>query len=117
MKKDLLNEKNSDISIGMNVAKRFIVDQLEKRTCLKDKENKMKKAVLLLIVMFVLVFSVFAMNKDYIEEERIGKKFAKGSRYVTGQVGINSYVATDEPFNAMPFLLGAWECLAESGPF
>ena len=67
----------------------------------------MKKAVLLLIVMFVLVFSVFAFNKDDIEEEKIGKKFAKGSMYVTGQIGINSYVATDDPFNTMPFPLGA----------
>ncbi len=67
----------------------------------------MKKAFLLLIVMFVLAFSAFALNKDDIEEVKIGKKFAKGSMYVTGQIGINSYVATDDPFNAMPFLLGA----------
>jgi len=82
------------------------VDQREKIACL-NKENKMKKAVLLLIVMFVLAFSVFALNKDDIEEVKIGKKFAKGSMYVTGQIGINSYVATDDPFNALPFLLGA----------
>ena len=67
----------------------------------------MKKAVLLLIVMFVLAFSVFALNKDDIEEVKIGKKFSKGSMYVTGQIGINSYVATDDPFNTMPFPLGA----------
>lgn len=67
----------------------------------------MKKAFLLLIVMFVLAFSAFALNKDDIEEVKIGKKFAKGSMYVTGQIGINSYVATDDPFNALPFLLGA----------
>ncbi len=67
----------------------------------------MKKAVLLLIVIFVFVFSAFALNKDNIEEEKIGKKFARGSMYVTGQIGINSYVATDDPFNAMPLPLGA----------
>ena len=67
----------------------------------------MKKASLLLIVIFVFVFSAFALNKDDIEEEKIGKKFAKGSMYVTGQIGINSYVATDDPFNTMPFPLGA----------
>ena len=67
----------------------------------------MKKAFLLLIVMFVLAFSAFALNKYDIEEVKIGKKFAKGSMYVTGQIGINSYVATDDPFNALPFLLGA----------
>ncbi len=67
----------------------------------------MKKAVLLLIVIFVFVFSAFALNKDDIEEEKIGKKFAKGSMYVTGQIGFNSYVVTDDPFNTMPFPLGA----------
>jgi len=73
----------------------------------------MKKAVFLLIVMFVLVFSVFALNKDDIEEEKLvstssrAKKFSKGSMYVSGQIGINSYVTTDEPFNTMPFPLGA----------
>ena len=82
------------------------MDQREKIACLKN-ENKMKKAVLLLILMFVLAFSVFALNKDDIEEVKIGKKFSKGSMYVTGQIGINSYVATDDPFNALPFLLGA----------
>ncbi len=67
----------------------------------------MKKASLLLIVMCVFVFSAFALNKDDIEEEKIGKKFAKGSMYLTGQVGINSYVATDDPFDTMPFPIGA----------
>ena len=67
----------------------------------------MKKAVLFLIVMFFFVFSAFALNKDYIEEERSAKKSSKGSMYVTGQIGINSYVATDEPFNTLPFPLGA----------
>ncbi len=67
----------------------------------------MKKVSLLLIVIFVFVFSAYALNKDDIEEEKIGKKFAKGSMYVTGQIGFNSYVATDEPFNTMPFPFGA----------
>jgi opacity protein-like surface antigen len=66
----------------------------------------MKKSSLLLIVMFVLVFSAFAMNKDAVEEEKIGKKFAKSSMYMTGQIGTNSYVATDEPFSSLPFPLG-----------
>jgi len=67
----------------------------------------MKKAVLLFIVIFVFAFSAFALNKDDMEEERDGKQFAKGSMYVTGQIGINSYVVTDDPFNTMPFPLGA----------
>jgi hypothetical protein len=67
----------------------------------------MKKAVLLLIVIFIFGFSAFALNKDDTEGEKTGKKFAKGSKYVTGQIGISSYVATDEPFDAMPFPLGA----------
>jgi hypothetical protein len=67
----------------------------------------MKKAVLLLIVIFVLAFSAFALNKNDTEGEETGKKFAKGSMFVNGQVGFDSYVATDEPFNALPFPLGA----------
>jgi hypothetical protein len=67
----------------------------------------MKKAVLLLIVIFVFAFSAFALNRNDIEKEKTAKKFAKGSMYVTGQIGINSYVLTDDPFNTMPFPLGA----------
>jgi len=77
----------------------------------------MKKAVLLLIVMFVLVFSVFALNKDDIENDKTvstfskAKKFSKGSMYITGQIGTNTYVTTADPFadpfDTMPFPLGA----------
>jgi hypothetical protein len=67
----------------------------------------MKKALLFLIVMFVLVFYGFASNNDDIKEKRIGTKFSKGSMYVTGQIGINSCAATDDPFNTTPFPLGA----------
>jgi hypothetical protein len=66
----------------------------------------MKKAVLLLILIFVFAFYSFALNKDDMEEEKDEKQFAKGSMYVTGQLGFNSYVATDEPFNALPFPFG-----------
>ena len=80
----------------------------------------MKKPVSLMIVMFVLVLSVFALNRDDIEEEKIAvrfpsspvsdinqaKNFSKGSTYVTGQIGFHSYVATDDPFNTMPFPVG-----------
>jgi hypothetical protein len=77
----------------------------------------MKKAGLLIIVMFVLVFSVFALPKDGIEEEKLvsissgAEKFSRGSMYVTGQIGLNSYVATADPFadpfDTMSFPLGA----------
>lgn len=67
----------------------------------------MKKPVLLLIVMFVHAFSASAFNKDDVEEGKMAKKFSIGSMYMTGQVGMNSYVATDEPFDALPFPLGA----------
>jgi uncharacterized membrane protein len=67
----------------------------------------MRKAVLLLVLIFVLVFSAFALNRDDTEEEKAGRKFAKGSMYVIGQIGIGSYVATEEPFNTLPFPLGA----------
>jgi hypothetical protein len=67
----------------------------------------MRKAVLFLVLIFVLVFSAFALNRDDTEEGKAGRKFAKGSMYVTGQIGIGSYVATEEPFNTLPFPLGA----------
>lgn len=65
----------------------------------------MRKAISLLAVMFVLVFSM-SQAASASDASRT-KKFAKGSMYVTGQIGINSYVATDEPFDAMPFPIGA----------
>ncbi|UCC39768.1 MAG: hypothetical protein JSV96_18655 [Candidatus Aminicenantes bacterium] len=64
----------------------------------------MKKAALVLIAMFVLVFSVLGEEEKGVTK---AKKFSKGSMYVTGQIGFNSYVATDEPFDAMPFPIGA----------
>ncbi len=67
----------------------------------------MKKAVLLLTLIFVFVFYAFALNMDDMEEKIDRKQFVKGSMYVTGQLGFNSYVATDEPFNALPFPFGA----------
>lgn len=127
----------------------------------------MKKAILLLVAIFVLVFSVFALNKEGSEKEKAAikqagqdciqgwyegnarelrftynsdesglpskfllgntaenrscyfdslsapgstlsrpKKFSRGSMSVTGQIGIHSYVATDDPFNTMPVPLG-----------
>ena len=75
----------------------------------------MKKAVLLLMLMFFLVFSVFALSKDDIEDEKIAtfrsaEKFSKGSMYMTGQIGTNSYVATvdpfADPFDILPFPIG-----------
>ena len=64
----------------------------------------MKKAVLLLITIFVLAFFVFALNPVLASSR--AKKSSKGSMYVTGQIGINSYVATADPFDSMPFPIG-----------
>ena len=65
----------------------------------------MKKAILLLVVMFVLGF--FVLQTASASDVGRAKKFSKDSMYVIGQIGINSYVATDEPFDTMPFPIGA----------
>lgn len=65
----------------------------------------MKKTVLPLIAIFVVVFFVFALNP--VSASGRAKKSSKSSMYVTGQIGINSYVATADPFDSMPFPIGA----------
>lgn len=65
----------------------------------------MKKTVLLFIAIFVLVFFVFALNP--VSASSGTKKSSKGSMYVTGQIGLNSYTATADPFDSMPFPAGA----------
>jgi hypothetical protein len=64
----------------------------------------MKKKVLPSIVIFVPVFFVFALNP--VSGFCGAKKFSKGSMYLTSQIGMNSYVATDDPFDSMPFPIG-----------
>ena len=62
----------------------------------------MKKTVLLFVPIFALIF--FVLNP--VSASSNAKKSSKGSMYVTGQIGINSYVATDAPFDSMPFPIG-----------
>ncbi len=71
----------------------------------KIRRNKMKKTISILAVTFVLIF--FVSQTASASDSGKTNKFSKGSMYVTGQVGINSYVATDEPFDSMPFPMGA----------
>lgn len=65
----------------------------------------MKKTALFPVVFLVLAISVqpaqSAQNNNYVN------RFPKGSLYLTGLMGLNSYAATEEPFDAMPFPLGA----------
>ena len=65
----------------------------------------MKKTVLFPIVIFAIILSVqpvvWALNENSVI------KFPKGSLCITGQMGINSFTATDEPFDARPFPMGA----------
>jgi hypothetical protein len=65
----------------------------------------MKKVILLLVVIFILVF--FVSQTASASDAGKAKKFSKGSMFVTGQIAINSYIATDEPFDTMPFPVGA----------
>ena len=69
------------------------------------RRNKVKKTDLLFIAIFVLVFFVFALNPVSASDGT--QKSSKGSMYVTGQAGLNSYVETAEPFDSMPFPVGA----------
>lgn len=65
----------------------------------------MKKTVLPLTAIFVVVFFIFGLNS--VSALSKAKKSSKGSMYVTGQIGINSYVATADSFDSMPFPIGA----------
>jgi hypothetical protein len=71
----------------------------------RRRRNKVKKTVLLFIAIFVVVFFVFALNP--VSASGGTQKSSKGSMYVTGQIGLNSYVETAEPFDSMPFPVGA----------
>lgn len=64
----------------------------------------MKKTVLLFIAIFVLIIFVFALNPASASSR--ANKSSKDSMYVTGQIGINSYVETADPFDSMPFPVG-----------
>ncbi len=64
----------------------------------------MNKMVWLYVVIFILI--LFFMIAVPISASD-GGKFAKGSMYAAGQIGFNSYVATDDPFDALPFPMGA----------
>lgn len=64
----------------------------------------MKKVILLSTLISVLVFFVFALNP--VSASSRVKKFSKGSLFVTGQIGIHSYIETADPFNSIPFPIG-----------
>jgi hypothetical protein len=64
----------------------------------------MKKIELLYISIFMLVFLVFALHP--VSASIGAKKLSKGSMCVTGQISTNSYVATADPFDSMPFPIG-----------
>jgi hypothetical protein len=65
----------------------------------------MKKTIVLLIVVLILIFLVLAVIPVSVFGQ--AEKSCKGSMYVTGQMGVNSYVATEEPFDSLPFPMGA----------
>jgi len=64
----------------------------------------MKRSIIFIVVLSIIIFSTQQTVSASIDD--IVKKFPKGSLYIAGLIGINSYAATDEPFDAMPFPLG-----------
>lgn len=65
----------------------------------------MSKTALLFVVFFILfLFFVVVAPVSALDGE---EKFTRGSMYMAGQIGFNSYVATDDPFDSLPFPLGA----------
>ena len=79
---------------------------LEKMLSRSEKRRaKMTKMALLFVVIFILVlFFIAATPGSAFNGE---EKFARGSMYMAGQIGFNSYVATDDPIDPLPFPLGA----------
>ncbi|MFC2156573.1 hypothetical protein ACFLT9_01920 [Acidobacteriota bacterium] len=75
----------------------------------------MKRIIVLIIIILFLVLFTFAStgDQDDVEKSRDvlssstspAHKFAKGSVFLTGQIGMASFVATDEPVERMPFPL------------
>jgi hypothetical protein len=65
----------------------------------------MGKTISILQAIFIVLFFFFALTSVSVSPQ--DKKFSKGSVFVTGQIGVNSYVATEDPFNTMPFPVGA----------
>ena len=69
------------------------------------KKNKLKKSALFPITIFVfLVVGPAALTASDVDSVI---KFSKGSLCLSGLMGINSYAATDDPFDARPFPMGA----------
>lgn len=65
----------------------------------------MKKKILFLSAVFLL-FSVVSVSMP-VSASPQDTKFSKGSVFLTGQIGLNSLAATDDPFEQMQFPLGA----------
>jgi len=65
----------------------------------------MKKKILFLSAVFLL-FSVVSVSIP-VSASPQDTKFSKGSVFLTGQIGLNSLSATDDPFEQMQFPLGA----------
>ena len=63
-----------------------------------------KKIIILPVISFLVVWASALTDVSASPQDR---KFSKGSIFLTGQIGVNSYAATDDPFDSMPFPLGA----------
>ena len=65
----------------------------------------MKNKILFLSVVF-LFFIVVSVSIP-VSASPQDTKFSKGSVFLTAQIGLNSYVATEDPFDQQPFPIGA----------
>lgn len=65
----------------------------------------MKKKILFLFVVF-LFFSVVSISIP-VSAAPQDTKFSKGSAFITAQIGLTSYAATEDPIEQMQFPLGA----------
>ena len=67
------------------------------------RKNKMKKTVLFLVPILVFFMPVLTFGQnDYPEA-----KYFKGSMFFTVQIGFSSFAATVQPFDTLPFPVGA----------
>jgi hypothetical protein len=66
--------------------------------------NQMKKSGFISMTVLILALTALALNPASVSGQ--SNKFSKGSMFITGQIGTNSYVITDESFNSLPFPVG-----------
>lgn len=72
---------------------------------IQKRGREMKKTVLFSSV--VIFFVIALLAPTIVSASPQDTKFSKGSVFLTAQIGLNSYAATDDPIDQMQFPLGA----------